>query len=72
MLLQANTSFYDKDNPITNHKDILKHYLKYNFVIDLLTLICLIVGSHGGENLWLLVFLLRIFNLKDVVTLVKQ
>lgn len=74
MLMQANSSFYDKDNPITNHKDIVVRYFKSTFLVDLVTLVCLVKGnSNYADNASIsccgleVVFMLRIFYMRDLI-----
>ncbi len=51
ILLQANTSFYDKHNSITNHKDIFIRYLRSTFIFDLVSLLFLLLFDPAEHKL---------------------
>ena len=58
IILELNTSYYSKGIYITNRVKIMKHYFKYNFLLDIITLFpILLFGNFQDQPFDLLLIL---------------
>lgn len=69
--LDLNTSYYSKGMYISNRLDIVKNYMKYNFLLDLVTIAPLFANNTQYEFIEIIVTL-RLINVESLVRRLEE
>lgn len=71
-LISLNTSYYSRGIYIENRKKIVKHYLKYDFLLDLVTLLPLYLTLQSISEYLDLLFALRIIRISAILKRIEE
>jgi len=71
-VLNLNTSYYSKGMFISDRERIFKHYLKYNFVMDLFTVVPLFFHSTTYGNYFEIMVVFRIVTVEGLVKRLEE
>ena len=72
ILISLNTSYYSKGIYIVNRWKILKHYIKYDFLTDLLTLMPLYMSMNSLSEFLDLIFTFRIIRTGSILKRIEE
>lgn len=72
IILDLNTSYYSKGVYITNRTKIFKHYLKYDFILDLFTIVPLFINYISSMKFLETFMLIRIINLDKMIRRLEE
>lgn len=71
-IVTLNTSYYSKGVYIENRYKIMKHYLKYEFLLDFLTILPLFLTLNNYSEYLDLIFLIRISNINTILKRIEE
>ena len=72
ILISLNTSYYSKGIYIENRLKILKHYIKFDFLTDLLTLLPLYMSMNSLSEFLDLIFTFRIIRIGSILKRIEE
>lgn len=71
IFIEANTSIFDKDSPITNRFDIFINYFKSYFIFDLISILSFYISDSELSSLQI-IFLIRLFYFTNYLKKIKE
>jgi len=72
ILMDLNTSYYSKGIYVRNRSQIVKHYVKYNFLLDMLTVFPLFFQINKYGALLEIVAVFRLINVRNLVKRLEE
>ena len=72
IILELNTSYYSKGIYITNRVKIMKHYFKYNFLLDIITLFPILLFGNFQDQPFDLLLILRLINMSNLMKRLEE